>query len=123
MDKDLRARMQALIDEHDAAAIRARADAIAKVQETILALGITMEEIQAPSSPRARAQKPVVGRNGRKPVFTAKKKAPVKTPRPIKYRDPETGDTWTGASAPPNWVKARLAENRTLEEFLIKGRK
>ena len=36
-----------------------------------------------------------------------------------KYRDPETGDTWTGRGKRPRWLQARINAGRTLESFLI----
>jgi DNA-binding protein H-NS len=37
-------------------------------------------------------------------------------PRPPKYRDPESGNTWSGQGAEPNWIKGK---NR--DDFLIKA--
>jgi DNA-binding protein H-NS len=37
--------------------------------------------------------------------------------RPPKYRDPESGGTWTGQGAEPNWIKGK---NR--DQFLIDQR-
>jgi ParB/RepB/Spo0J family partition protein len=39
----------------------------------------------------------------------------------MRYRDPATGDTWSGRGLQPAWLKARLAEGRTLAEFDIAG--
>lgn len=35
------------------------------------------------------------------------KKGAVKGPRPAKYRDPETGATWSGWARPPAWIKGK----------------
>ena len=36
-----------------------------------------------------------------------------------KYRNPATGETWTGRGLQPNWVKAAVASGKKLEEFAI----
>ena len=36
-----------------------------------------------------------------------------------KYRDPSTGDSWSGRGLQPNWLKARLSEGRKLEDFAL----
>lgn len=36
---------------------------------------------------------------------------------PIRYRDPETGETWTGRGLMPKWLKVRIEAGRSLEEF------
>jgi hypothetical protein len=38
---------------------------------------------------------------------------------PIKYRNPKTGDTWTGRGLQPKWLKAAIAAGDQLEDFLI----
>lgn len=44
-------------------------------------------------------------------VKVAKERAPV----PIKYRDTETGDTWTGRGRAPKWL-----DGKNREDFSIK---
>src|SRR5262245_58620379 len=43
------------------------------------------------------------------------------SPEP-KYRDPKTGDTWSGRGREPRWMTAALAEGRgkSKDDFLIK---
>jgi len=36
-----------------------------------------------------------------------------------KYRDPATGDTWSGRGLQPKWLKAALASGRSLADFSI----
>lgn len=40
---------------------------------------------------------------------------------PPKYRDPDSGKTWTGRGRKPKWVEEKLAEGRDMEEFRITG--
>lgn len=39
--------------------------------------------------------------------------------RPIRYRDAETGHTWAGVGVRPKWLRDKLEQGRTLEEFLV----
>ncbi len=71
---------------------------------------ITPEEIAAafgkPGASRARvAKKASTGSRG---------------PVPPKYKNPETGDTWTGRGKPPRWVVAAESAGKSREAFLIK---
>ena len=45
--------------------------------------------------------------------------APTRPKLTPKYRNPETGDTWTGRGLKPKWLEQALAEGRALAEFLI----
>ena len=37
-----------------------------------------------------------------------------------KYRDPKTGDTWSGRGRPAGWLKAHMDAGKKKEDFLIK---
>ena len=37
----------------------------------------------------------------------------------IKYRHPDTGETWTGRGKSPRWILAAEAEGRKRDEFLV----
>lgn len=41
------------------------------------------------------------------------------TAREIKYRDPDSGKTWSGRGQKPAWVKARLQEGKSLGELEV----
>lgn len=56
------------------------------------------------------------GTGGRKPAKAAKGGNAGRKVA-AKYRDPATGDTWSGRGLQPNWLKARLSEGRKLEDF------
>ena len=49
--------------------------------------------------------------------------APKRSKGPVapKYRDPETGATWTGRGLKPRWLAAALARGDRLDGFLIHG--
>lgn len=38
---------------------------------------------------------------------------------PPKYRNPASGETWTGRGLQPKWVQAALAAGKKLEDFAI----
>lgn len=44
-----------------------------------------------------------------KPVHTA----------PTRYRDPQTGQTWSGRGRQPRWLNERIRAGATLDEFLV----
>jgi DNA-binding protein H-NS len=55
-----------------------------------------------------------------------KRKGAKKTPADAgkkaepKYRDPKTGDTWSGRGRPAGWLKAYMDAGKKKEDFLIK---
>ncbi len=36
-----------------------------------------------------------------------------------KYRNPATGDTWSGRGLKPNWLRAALEAGRKIEDFAV----
>ena len=38
---------------------------------------------------------------------------------PAKYRDPASGDSWTGRGIQPKWLQARIKEGKKLEDFAV----
>jgi DNA-binding protein H-NS len=63
---------------------------------------------------RARAGRPP----GR--ARAARKGAPAASPA-AKYRNPETGETWSGRGRVPRWLRRAEERGRGREEFTIKG--
>lgn len=49
------------------------------------------------------------------PIIVAEKKT-----RPVKYRDPETGETWSGAGRVANWIIEREKRGHRREEYLVR---
>lgn len=62
---------------------RELADAVAKVRDLIAEFGLTSEDVFPPARSRS--------------ANAGSKVAP-------KYRDPATGQTWTGRGKPPKWI-------------------
>src|SRR5690606_6020488 len=70
---------------------------------------ITPEDIAAAynkkgSSPRARKQTAAT---------------PAKRAVPVKYRHPDTNDTWTGRGKAPRWITTAEAEGKSRNDFLV----
>jgi DNA-binding protein H-NS len=77
----------------------ARADAIAKVKALMAEYGLTAADLsgRAPAAPNAEGGKKVAA----------------------KYRDPATGQTWTGRGLKPKWLTAAMATGKQLGDFAI----
>lgn len=58
------------------------------------------------------------GKPGRAPRNAS---ADGSAPRKVapKYRDPDTGETWSGRGLKPKWLAAAIEGGRTLEEFAV----
>ena len=58
---------------------------------------------------------------GRSPAKSAKAAKPGKARTKVaaKYRDPATGNTWTGRGKTPNWLSAKLAAGKTKADYAV----
>ena len=91
---------KAAIEKQIAEAQRgARSEAIAQVRALMAQYGLTLADIgsKAAAVPRAGGAKKVAA----------------------KYRNPATGDTWSGRGLQPKWLKAALTSGRALADFTI----
>ena len=97
--QELLAQKEALEREIDLRKKQDRAEAIAKVRALMDEYGLTLADLSV-----------------RVPV-----KAASKTGAKVaaKFRNPSTGDTWSGRGLQPNWLKKELAAGRKLEDFLV----
>ena len=75
-------------------------DAISKIKGLMSQYGITLADLGGKSS------------SGKSGSAKGSKVAP-------KYRNPATGDTWTGRGRQPKWVEAALAGGKQLSDFAI----
>ncbi|GAA5086409.1 H-NS histone family protein [Paenalcaligenes hermetiae] len=48
------------------------------------------------------------------------KRAITASKAPARYRNPQTGDTWTGRGRPPRWITDAEQNGQSREQFLIK---
>ena len=93
--KELLKQREALEQQIKEAKQREMATAVAQVRELVAAYGLTQEDVFP------------VGRAGRASSNAGVKVAP-------KYRDPATGQTWTGRGKPPKWI-----QDQDREKFAI----
>jgi len=104
----LEAQAKALESARDSKKVRA----VARVKTLMKKLGVSVEDLagattRGKGAPKGTAQ-------GRR-AGAAKPKSTVAP----KYRDPDSGATWTGRGRPPVWLAQKLSQGRTKEEFLI----
>ncbi|MEF7613621.1 H-NS histone family protein [Aquincola sp. MAHUQ-54] len=77
-----------------------RTEAIAKIRELMAENGLSLADLNAKSAtPKASS-------------VAGSKVAP-------KYRDPESGSTWTGRGLQPKWLKSAVEAGKKPEDFLI----
>ena len=97
--QELLAQKAALEKQIAEAQRNARADAINKVRTLMAEYGLTAADLagRAPAAPKAEGAKKVAA----------------------KYRDPATGQTWTGRGLKPKWLTAALASGKQLGDFAI----
>lgn len=77
----------------------ARADAIAKVKALMAEYGLTAADLSGKSAPAPKG-------DGAKKVAA-------------KYRDPATGQTWSGRGLKPKWLQAALDGGKSLADFAL----
>ncbi|MGY4829303.1 H-NS histone family protein [Sphaerotilaceae bacterium SBD11-9] len=98
--QDLLAKRAALEQEIEATQKRERQDAISKVRALMSEYGLTVADL-ASKGPTSKAG-----------VSKGSKVAP-------KYRNADTGETWSGRGLQPKWLKAALASGKKISDFAI----
>ena len=92
--KELQAEIKSLQAQAEKAREAELANAIAEIKEKIREYGITESDLFGTTSKK----KPIAQSKGVKP----------------KYRNPETGETWTGRGKSPKWISGK---DRTLYQI------
>lgn len=100
--KDLLAQRAALEQQIAAAQRTEKADAVARIRALMTEYGLTLADLQLGPRPAKAQRGPRAGG----------KVAP-------KYRDPASGNTWTGRGLQPRWLRDALAGGRKLGDFTI----
>lgn len=96
------AKQQAELDKQLVAAQRAeRANAIARIKAMMAEYDLTLQDLGF----KASSPKVADGKTRRKVA--------------IKYRNPATGESWTGRGLQPKWLTAALAKGKKLEDFVV----
>lgn len=81
----------------------ARKEVLAKIRTLMAENGLTVADLEISKKIGSKADKsPRAG-----------------TKVAAKYRDPQTGNAWSGRGLQPKWLKAALAEGRKIEEFAV----
>lgn len=84
-----------------------RSTAIAQIKQLMAQHGLTLADLGGKGGGAAAP-----GRKARS--------GPGKgTKVPIKYRDPATGNAWSGRGLQPKWLQAALAQGRQLSDFAV----
>lgn len=79
-----------------------RSDAISQIRTLMADHGLTLADLTAkPSGAKSSAA-------------TGRKLAP-------RYRDPDSGSTWSGRGLRPKWLQAAIESGRKLEDFAVQG--
>jgi DNA-binding protein H-NS len=80
-----------------------RSQAIAQIRQLMALHGLTLSDLGA-----------------RVPKSGAAKAGPRKGAKvPVKYRDPASGNAWSGRGLQPKWLQAALAQGRQLSDFAV----
>lgn len=95
----------ALTEQIEAARRKEHAAAVAQIKALMAEHGVTLAELGSKPAARPGAKKAKGPAAGRKVA--------------AKYRNPATGDSWSGRGLQPNWLKAALATGRKLEDFAV----
>ena len=102
---DLLAQKAALEKQIAAAQTQERGAAIAQIKQLMAQYGLSAADLGGRSAPAKK---------------TTGKKGPRKgTKVPAKYRDPATGQAWSGRGLHPKWLQAALAQGRKLSDFAV----
>ena len=108
--KELKAKAEELLKQADQVRKTELASIVAEIKVKMSEFGITLADLR---ETRRRATKKKGARKGAKRSTKGKKVAP-------KYRDPATGETWSGRGKAPKWLAAYLKKGRKKESYLIK---
>lgn len=97
--QDLLAKKAALDQEIEVTQKRERSDALAKVKALMSEYGLSASDLAGKGGAKSGATK-------------GAKIAP-------KYRNPATGDTWSGRGLKPKWLNTALASGKKITDFAI----
>ena len=93
--KELKAQAEALLQQAEAARRAEIAAVVAEIQAKMKEYGITLADLKGGA-----------------------KKAKTRGVVAAKYRNPVTGESWSGRGRAPRWLADELAKGRTKDSFL-----
>jgi DNA-binding protein H-NS len=114
---ELKQRAEDLLRQAEAARKAETGTAIAEIKAKMAMYGITPEDLGGKAK-AVRGRKPKLAKAD-KPAKDKAKPAKTRKPVAVKYRNPETGETWTGRGQPSKWLKSMEAAGRKREEFAV----
>jgi len=104
------AKLRAQAAKIEASQSSAKKKAVAKVTALMKKLGVTVADLKT-TEKTAKKRGPKAGKKSSNPGKTIA----------VKYRHPETGETWSGRGIKPRWLAAEIASGKSVEEFLIQA--
>jgi DNA-binding protein H-NS len=120
---ELKKQAEDLLRQAEAARKAETGGAIAEIKAKMAMYGITLDDLGGKAG-AARGRKPKLAKAAKaakatKPAKDTAKPAKTRKPVAVKYRNPETGETWTGRGQPSKWLKAMEVAGRKREEFAV----
>ena len=105
-------RLQAQAKKLESTHIAKKTKAIVQVRALMKKLEVNIEDLHT-AGPKSTETK--------KTQKTSKKIPPIKPRIPVeaKYRDPGTGDSWTGRGKPPRWLATPICNGRSRSYWRI----
>jgi DNA-binding protein H-NS len=94
--KELKAQAEALLQQAEAARRAEIAAVVAEIQTKMKEYGITLADLKGGA-----------------------KKAKARAAVAAKYRNPASGESWSGRGRAPRWLADEVAKGRSKAEFLI----
>ena len=95
--KELKAQAEALMKQAEAARQAEIAAVVAEIQTRMKEFGITVDDLRG-SAKKTKSRGAVAA----------------------KFRNPATGESWSGRGRAPRWLAEEMAKGRAKEAFLIK---
>lgn len=95
----------ALQDQIETARRAEHTEAVGQIKALMEKHGVTLAELGG-------------GKGGGRAPRASKAGSPGRKVAP-KYRNPATGDTWSGRGLQPNWLKAALSSGKKIEDFAL----
>lgn len=88
---------------------------IASIIKSMKEYGISVANITQAMGKRSSA----VGAESSSKLTKAPKTSKPRGPAPIKYRHPDTQETWTGRGKPPRWIMSAEASGTPRTQYLV----
>ena len=95
--KELKAQAEALLKQAEVARRAEIASVVAEIQARMKEYGIALDDLKGGA-----------------------KKSKARTAVAARYRNPATGESWSGRGRAPKWLSEELAKGRSKDAFLIK---